>query len=326
MTDYLKKTIDEHFISRDMTPDIRSELEQKRGKWTLTDLLNSISPDDLDVKAKQKIREELETRGRFDVHAIIKKAEETEDGIFVEGYASTRDIDRMTEIILPKAFRRSLRALKSGRVHLMYEHVPDPVGKIVAARIDKNGLWIRAKLFDADPWNVNLMKVRSLLNAGGLKAFSVGFITIAAEWKTIDDVRVRVITDLDLLEISLVSIPANVEAIASVGKSLMFGSDLFMKTDDPDLQIESDPSFAALTVKTVELGEAKFVPVVHRLSLSAKRLVLNTEDEEPSISFRRTAKYLKELTDRIDKGLEDIEREQVIERLRGIRKSLSKGK
>jgi len=134
----------------------------------------------------------------------------------IEGYASTRDLDRTGEVVEPGAFADSLTDFMSNPVVTYMHDWSNPIGKVIDVRIDEVGLFIRAEISET------AQKVWKLIEEGILRAFSIGYEVI--EEKIIDGVN-HIIT-LRLYEVAVVSIPANRRALFSVSKALEAGSDL----------------------------------------------------------------------------------------------------
>lgn len=179
-------------------------------------------PDTWDVG---EISARLVDLGTFFCTPEIRAVDEEQR--IVEGYASTKDLDRMHEIIDPRAFKSSMERLRAKRIKLLYEHVPPAVGRIIKGKIDATGLWIRAQLAQGI---ARAEEAWLALQQEMLDSFSVGFQIADTEERQLDDGRtVRVITDLDLYEVSLVTIPANIYASASLVKSIQFGTDTFRR-------------------------------------------------------------------------------------------------
>lgn len=142
----------------------------------------------------------------------------------VTGYASTGTIDRYGEIVQPTAFARDLKRFLAER-HLFaanHRYVNDAgepliIGKITDGEIDDKGLKITAQ-FDDDPISEQWWRK---YQKGIVRSFSIGFIPRKWEDRMIQqdgDVperRVRVYTDVELLEISAVPIPANRESMVT---------------------------------------------------------------------------------------------------------------
>lgn len=128
----------------------------------------------------------------------------------ITGYASTIDVDRMNEIVEPTAFNSSIATyMKFPVIHTNHDMWMSgtPIGKTFEYLLDEKGLLVTAKL-------VNTAKgreVATLVEAGIMRAFSIGFNV--KEMTFGDRVTPNKILDLELIEISVVSSPANTEAV-----------------------------------------------------------------------------------------------------------------
>lgn len=147
----------------------------------------------------------------------------------VTGYASTGEIDRYGEIVLPSAFKDLDRFLKerhlfcAGHRYVDDAGMPTVIGKVLSAAPDAKGLKFTA-WFDTDElgeaWFQKFRK-------GVIKAFSIGFIPKTFEYRELPDAngrmrQVRTYTDVELLEISAVPIPANRESLVAAGLGLSY--------------------------------------------------------------------------------------------------------
>ncbi|HYL31930.1 MAG TPA: XkdF-like putative serine protease domain-containing protein [Stellaceae bacterium] len=120
------------------------------------------------------------------------------------GYASTPALDSQGEIVKREAVEAALPDyMRFANIREM--HQPSAVGVAQQADLDARGLRIAAKVVDDDAWE----KVKQ----GVYKGFSIGGRVTSR-----DPDDQRVITGLDLTEISLVDRPANPEAVIDVYK------------------------------------------------------------------------------------------------------------
>lgn len=165
-------------------------------------------------------------------HAEMKSVERVADGVKIKGFASTPDIDRQYDIVIPAAFQKSLEQyMKDGIAPaLLRSHDANrPVGKILmegddAPTITDQGLLITAIVTEAE--------TAAQVEAGEMQTFSIGYIPAPLGTKyemrgmgkyTADGelkMEVRIINDLDWIETSIVSTPANPKAIFSLAKSV----------------------------------------------------------------------------------------------------------
>jgi len=125
---------------------------------------------------------------------------EPADSIYIEGYASTTDVDRQGDIVPASVWEAGLKNYLRNPIILAQHDHDDPVGRMVQHRIDSSGLWIKARISAA-------AEIYNLVKDGVLTAFSVGFRVLDAEYNAATELFV--IKKLELVEISVVSVPAN---------------------------------------------------------------------------------------------------------------------
>lgn len=128
------------------------------------------------------------------------------------GYASTfGNVDEVGDVIERGAFTESLAVRKP---KLLWQHQRDlPIGVIDVAQEDNNGLLISGRL----PKNVQLAReAGELLKIGAIDSMSIGFRVKQAEKDQDGIMRLR---QVDLYEISWVSMPANTKAVLTSIKS-----------------------------------------------------------------------------------------------------------
>ena len=136
---------------------------------------------------------------------------ESDDSIFIEGYASTVDRDRMGDVIPMKAWNEGLHNYLKNPIILAYHNHQMPIGKMVEHKVTDQGLWIRAQI----PAEVG--DVYKLIKKGILSAFSVGFRVRDADYD--HTTETFLVKDLELHEISVVSVPANQNTLFSLAKA-----------------------------------------------------------------------------------------------------------
>lgn len=148
----------------------------------------------------------METK-RFNVAAEIKAVD---DSGVIEGYGSVfGNLDSYSDIVAPGAFAKSLEEAKaSGRMPAMlWQHNPDePIGVWVEMREDDRGLFVKGKLAETQRGK----EARELIKLGALTGLSIGYTTRTYQVDRENDSRV--LTDVQLWEVSPVTFPANSEA------------------------------------------------------------------------------------------------------------------
>jgi len=140
---------------------------------------------------------------------------DTTDGkttsITIEGYASTDDVDRQGDIVPASVWKKGIQNYLKNPVILAYHDHSEPVGRMVEHRVDGKGLWIKARISSAATEVFNLVK------DGILTAFSIGFRIVDAEYDAAKELFV--VKELELHEISVVSVPANQNTLFSLSKA-----------------------------------------------------------------------------------------------------------
>jgi HK97 family phage prohead protease len=132
--------------------------------------------------------------------------------LYITGYANTTDKDRVGDVVLAEAWQKGgLDNFRANPIILAYHDHSKPIGLATELSVDPKGLKITARISKASG------EVYSLIKEGILKAFSVSFYTKDADYDSTSSIFV--IKDLELLEISVVSVPANQYSIFSVAKS-----------------------------------------------------------------------------------------------------------
>lgn len=145
---------------------------------------------------------------------------EVDDGyIHLKGYASTfGNIDRVGDIVEKDAFSLSLTQRMP---KLLNQHKADePLGVIDRAYANEIGLIIEARMPKDNAMVKNLIP---LLKMGAISDFSIGYSVVDAE---INDDGVRILKEVDLWEVSLVTFPANTNAKILSVKSVVPFKDL----------------------------------------------------------------------------------------------------
>ena len=162
----------------------------------------------------------------FFFQMAVKEVTTADNGeVRVRGYASTPNLDRYRDIVEPSAFEGALKTYMTNPVVLRSHDADRPVGLVESAKVTDKGLWVEAIIKEE--------KTAKEVNAGLFRTFSIGYIPLSTELRNKDNqpfdpmkddpwdhMNIRVIKELDLVEISVVSTPANAGALFSLAKSL----------------------------------------------------------------------------------------------------------
>lgn len=167
-----------------------------------------------------------------------------DDQQMVYGYASTPSLDSQGEIITLDAIKSALPDyMKFPTIREM--HQSKAVGTTKHAELKGDGLFIGAKIVDKNAWQ--------MVKEGVFRGFSIG--------GRIKQKVLNTITDMQLMEISLVDVPANSDAVIT----------LFKNNDD---QSSEDRHLSLLKnlVLTVSSSEQ-----VEKMRLLARRVTIMAE-------------------------------------------------
>lgn len=151
-----------------------------------------------------------------------------DDGCFV-GYASVFDeVDNQQDVILRGAFARTVKGRGASKIKLLWQHdTKEPIGVFNVIKEDSFGLYVEGRLL------LDLQRGReaySLLKTGAVEGLSIGF---AVKKASLDhETGNRIISDLELYEISLVTFPANSKAKISRVKSAEPPSAMLLELSD----------------------------------------------------------------------------------------------
>ncbi|MGR3803873.1 HK97 family phage prohead protease [Marinibacterium profundimaris] len=127
------------------------------------------------------------------------------DGLRIEGYASLFGAaDQGNDVVETGAYAASLAALKArgGTVKMLWQHDPaQPIGVWDEVREDGRGLFVSGRLLESVEKG---REAKALIEAGAIDGLSIGYRTRRA---TKNDKGQRVLTELELWEVSLVTFP-----------------------------------------------------------------------------------------------------------------------
>jgi HK97 family phage prohead protease len=122
----------------------------------------------------------------------------------ISGYASlfwTRDLN--DDVTAAGAFGASLAKTGAGGVKMLCQHDADrPIGVWDEAFEDGRGLFVRGRILDATPEG---RLCAALVRAGAMDGLSIGFKATKA--RPDDSGRLRVLTEVELWEVSIVTFP-----------------------------------------------------------------------------------------------------------------------
>jgi len=155
----------------------------------------------------------------------------------IEGYASVAGIeDRDGEVMTIDALKAGLDEYMLNPV-ILYNHGQDPeigmnpIGQVLEHAFRGARLWVRAQIVKGDEF---ADRVWNLIDQGVLRAFSVGAVTDLIERAG------NTITKWPIVELSVVTIPANAYSTFSVVKALTTGTDIEFRQETDQHSHDAD--------------------------------------------------------------------------------------
>jgi HK97 family phage prohead protease len=185
--------------------------------------------------------------GKSELKTVHMRLTKSASGRRIEGLASTPNVDRDYDVVDPHAFDESLKSFMANNPMMLLNHDPCcPLGKILEFEVRAAGFWVAGEIAKG---TMCADETWALIQQDVLRTFSVQFIILEREivQQSQRDVgddpmgdedpmdasaaggyqpQIRKITKAELIEVSVVSIPCNREAVFSVAKSLKNGTDV----------------------------------------------------------------------------------------------------
>jgi HK97 family phage prohead protease/HK97 family phage major capsid protein len=222
----------------------------------------------------------------FQKSVPLPTAGDTIDSIFIEGYANTTNVDRSGDVIPKTVWEKGLQNYLKNPIILAYHDHDEPIGRMSEYKIEDKGLWIKARISAAAEDVFNLVK------DGVLTAFSVGFIIKDATYDSITDLFI--IKELELLEISVVSVPANQDSTFSLSKSFDSDEDynLFKKQFSTNEPAKEQKTLEEPTVQQKEeifMDPKELEALLAKTAAAAAQTVIDAQAAEKAAQAQKDA-------------------------------------
>jgi len=248
---------------------------------------------------------------------------------YVTGYISVPEVDLYNDLVTMTAMKSMLKQIEESTITIDYEHEAWrddnsilPVAKIIEAKVDDRGLWVKCQL------NKNSPKYKALwgsIKDGFINAFSIAFQPLRTVEKSVGDVTVRLIEELKLLNVAFTGAPVNQGA-----KMTEFGMKSVMLKAISDSEINGEQvivpkslltklmeekSMTEEKIETPEVIETQEEPVVEEIIEEPVVEKIPEEIIKPIVEQKPTEeenKVLNELKAMVEKQNETI-KEQAAE-------------
>lgn len=244
-----------------------------KNKFNVSGLSKFIDMEDMDPNA------EVERKGFSSKISISSDEERT-----CTATISTMAEDSDGDVIMPDGCDMK-RFMKNPVIMYAHNYAGKPVAKAVAIKIDEEG--IHAKMQFADTQEA--LEVWSLVKGGFLNANSIGFVIkechrkgtesfnnfVKANKIKVKETCNRIINKFELLESSIVPIPANPEALmqAISAKSINISDKLIKDLDLIETKSIDMDALAELIAKKLQAKEVKEEPKVELVEALAGEVV-----------------------------------------------------
>jgi len=168
------------------------------------------SEETVDEMNSEKEVEKESIEIKSSIKAYHDEDEDKNYGTF-EGYGSVfGNKDLGNDVIEAGAFAKSLKKRKPQNVKLLYQHKSDmPIGVFDEIREDEHGLVVKGRLALKTQAGAEAYE---LLKMGALDGLSIGFRVNPKEVSYDKRGNKRIIKEVDLMEVSLVTFPMNPQA------------------------------------------------------------------------------------------------------------------
>lgn len=172
----------------------------------------------------------------------VETKDDGEKEYYVTGYISTSDRDLVNDVVTKACMEDMLTQIKSGSIKLDIEHEayrpkdgnPNkiPVAKIVDAKIDSKGLYVKAVLNKFSP---SFKSIWGSIKNKFLDAFSITYKALDTVDQVVNGVKVRLLNKIMLLNVAITGNPVNPSA--TMDKVFMKSLEANMMEQDLNAQI-----------------------------------------------------------------------------------------
>ena len=195
----------------------------------------------------------------------VKKTQEENNIFTFEGYASTfGNVDLGDDIIVRGAFSNSLS--KNSQVPILWQHqMTEPVGISIELYEDDKGLFIKGNL----PKEDTLVSGRIIpqMKVGSIREMSIGYFTKVSDMEK----GIRLLKEIELFEVSLVTKAMNPQATVSGFKSMESIRDIEQSLKDMGL---SNAEAKTLISKVKEFSIQREVDEKHQRDADLKQKII----------------------------------------------------
>jgi len=207
--------------------------------------------------------------------SVTKKAIDAEQGVY-EVTITTDDLDRQGEIVMPTGMKAD-KYMTNPVVMWAHDYTKPPIGKAISLKVTPNSV---ISQFQFDPRGVydEADRIHDLWDAGYINTVSIGFIALDMDASA----AVPTITSWELLEYSLVPVPANANALRrDLDLVTMAANKLDPLTVHVDVQVKEGRVLSAHNLELVKNAIDALTALVEAAEPPDKAMTSTGVDEAP---------------------------------------------
>lgn len=207
----------------------------------------------------------------------LPTGKEVINSVFIEGYASTNDVDRAGDVVSAAVWEGGMKNYLKNPIILANHDYDDPIGRMVDYKIDSKGLWVKARISAA-------AEIFNLVRDKVVTAFSIGFKIVDAEYNSAAEVFL--IKDIELIEISVVSVPCNQNTLFDLSKAFDNAGDYnkfkaqFAPKSDSAKGLETSPVAESITKKEWNMSPEEMKQMLADAAEQATKSLLAAQAKE----------------------------------------------
>ena len=236
----------------------------------------------------------------------LPTADEQIDSIYISGYASCNVPDRANDVVPSSVWESGIKNYLKNPIVLAFHDHDDPIGRVVEHKVDDKGLWVKARISAA-------AEVFNLIKDSVLTAFSIGFRVLDAEYNAATELFV--IKELELVEISVVSVPCNQDTLFSLSKAFDNADDYkqfktqFAPKSESAKGLESSTEAKSTTLRKIGMDpkdlEIMLAQAAEKAATNATKALLDAQAAEKAAKEKAIADELA-MQKRVDDAVAKI--------------------
>lgn len=248
----------------------------------------------------------------------------SEDELFIQGYISTTDVDKVNDIVTNAGQDDLTEQLKSMSITMDLDHETFrdengnskkvksliPVAKIVESKREEKGTFVKALINNAHP---SFKSISESIKKGFLHSFSIAYVPVKAVTRIIDGVKTRLLDKVNLLNVAITGVPVNPNATFSIVTKSFIGSKM---VEEKNLETQMTELKSVVESKEKEIAELKSVISAKDTELAELKSVEQKNTAEVKSFGAEIAELKSKLSGFDEVKLQVAELKSVLEKVR----------